>query len=468
MVTRTTLYVLSAEESFFKLAIIGLGVNEDTADELFRQGLSQMENLDGLQEGKLKNLLTNVTRTKSPMCPDKGKVFIGAVFEDNASKVTSWLEFQGWMGAPRTAKAWTEDQNAFEKTKQRIQHLKEVKRSDGTRDIPLPGELKEMKKFREWDDHVKTYLRTIRGATGFPLAYVIREDKAVSENDRMGTVGDGPNYDYLSWDDYAIRCTVMTGSHWRNDNMSVWQIINKLVQDGPGWDYIRHLEDNGQGNGREAYKILYKQANQFSTVRLQKQSARNKMNTLRFSGDTRHYSFDKYVRDWLKCIEVLRRHDGCPSEDQLVQDFCAAITDPRLDSAISNVLVESSIYVDNFTQAQQYMSNHLATHISRRSRQNGIRNVSAFQKSGKGDKSGDKNVFSGKIESKKYSAQDWKSMSRDQKQAVFKIRKENKRKLSAVESTKDPEKPEKEPKDAGNQFGKNAHGGAKKTRFAKD
>ena len=138
--------------------------------------------------------------------------------------------------------------------------------SEGTQDIPLPDQLKDTRKFKDWDDHLNTYLRTLRGAAKCPLVYVIQEEETVTDIERAGTIGIGINDKYRNWDDYAVRCVVMIGPHWESDKMALWQIISKLARDGPGWDYIRHLEKGGQGSGRLAYNLLYDQANMFSTV----------------------------------------------------------------------------------------------------------------------------------------------------------------------------------------------------------
>ena len=140
--------------------------------------------------------------------------------------------------------------------------------SEGTQDIPLPDQLKDTRKFKDWDDHLNTYLRTLRGAAKCPLVYVIREEELVTDIERAGTVGVGINNKYRNWDDYAIRCVVMMGTHCESDNMALWQIISKLAWDGHGWDYIRQLEKGGQGNGCSVYNLLYDQAKMFFTVRL--------------------------------------------------------------------------------------------------------------------------------------------------------------------------------------------------------
>ena len=148
--------MLGREERAFHVAVMGLSINRDTADELFRQGLSEMETLNRLTTEKLKNIIYNVSRNKSPLCPDKDTIFLGATFEDKMSVMITWLKFQHLIGAATTATAWNNDQQAMKTTTERIRHHQQVTESEGTRDIPLPDLLKDMQRFKDWDDHLNT------------------------------------------------------------------------------------------------------------------------------------------------------------------------------------------------------------------------------------------------------------------------------------------------------------------------
>ena len=183
-------------------------------------------------------------------------MLLGATFEDKLSVMISWLKYQHLIGGATTAAAWNNDRHAMRKTSERIRYYQQATDSEGTRDIPLPDALKDMRKFKDWDDHLNTYLQTLRGAAKCPLVYVLRDEEQVTNVERTGTVGAGVNDDYRNWDDHAVYCVVMTGTHWESDNMALWQIIGKLARDGPGWDYIRHPEKGGRGNGRSAYNLL--------------------------------------------------------------------------------------------------------------------------------------------------------------------------------------------------------------------
>ena len=117
---------------------MGLGINRETADELFTQGLSKMEKLNRLTTEKLNNIIYNVSRNKSHLCPDKDKIFLGATFEDKMAIMISWLKFQHLIGAIATPAAWNADTNDMATTSERIRYYQQDTNSEGTHDIPLP------------------------------------------------------------------------------------------------------------------------------------------------------------------------------------------------------------------------------------------------------------------------------------------------------------------------------------------
>ena len=445
--------ILTPGERDFYALVTSFGVNNLTADEVFRQGLTSMESLRGITGSKLKNVIYNINRNKSPDCPQPNKVFLGATFEENVAVLVSWLKFQRVIGGRPTAAAWISDPNARDKTNERIQYLTEVKESEGTEDIKLPDALTDMKRFKDFSEHLLTYLRIKRGAASVPLIYVVRDEETVTDVDRIGTVGRASTDAYKNWDDYSIRCVEMVGTHWDSDNTSFWQIISKLVRDGPGWDYIRTFEKKGDGDGRGAYMALYKQAYQYSNVRALKSEANANLRKLRFDGPTRSWNFDKYVRGWLKNLAVLKRYNAQPPEDDIVAAFCAGIGDPRLIQSVSNVLVDDSVYTSDFDKTQKYLTNVLSVAKGQQTLKRSNISSTSTRTTAK---------YTGPLEAKDYTNEQWGSMDRKQKETIRKKRKaayqDKKRKVSAT-ATETPasDGAQKEVKDAGNQFGSRAH-----------
>ena len=74
--------ILEPEEAAFHKLLVGMGINSETADEVFRQGIDGTASLRRLTTEQIKSTIYNITRNKSPDCPDPSRVFLGAAFED--------------------------------------------------------------------------------------------------------------------------------------------------------------------------------------------------------------------------------------------------------------------------------------------------------------------------------------------------------------------------------------------------
>ena len=204
----------------------------------------------------------------------------------------------------------------------------------------MPSTFKEMSKFQEFNDNLKTYLRTVRGAANIPIIYAIRETSKVTDNDRDSSVGNSPIHTYIHSDDYSIKCLTHSGSHWESDNAALWQILCKLVRGVPAWDSMQTFGSRGNGDGRKAYFELKGQAFQFSNVRLLVNEAHTNIRSLRFDGPSRNWSFDEYLRSWLKNRKTLKEFNVYQPDERHVQEFCEQIGDSRFDTAIDQVLAE--------------------------------------------------------------------------------------------------------------------------------
>ena len=93
-----------------------LGVSRETVNEVFFQGLTSTEDLKRITSVKLKNIIYNISRNKSPMCLDTKKVFLGASFEDRSSVVVAWLKYQRIIGGVPTSGEWNNNPNAIAQT----------------------------------------------------------------------------------------------------------------------------------------------------------------------------------------------------------------------------------------------------------------------------------------------------------------------------------------------------------------
>ena len=277
---------LNKQEWEFYQQMKTLGITDATVHELFRQGYTSNESFADFTDDNVKTMVLAIGKNKSPACPDPTKVFLSSTFTTKLCVLVSWIAFQKQIGGDPSPHAWLRDANSnnpsfYKDTKARLLFYKQAKLSrEAVNDTKLPPSLKNMKKFREFDEHLQNYLRSKFGAAGVPLSYVIRQNAEVTQEARDKRVGS----DYEDWNHYCITCTLLNGPHWGSDNNSTWQIISNLVRDGPGWDFIRKFERQGGGDGRGAYAALYTQAYQHTHVRTLWMEAKERLQNLKYSG----------------------------------------------------------------------------------------------------------------------------------------------------------------------------------------
>jgi len=355
-----------------------LGITDATVHELFRQGYTSNASFADFTDENVKTMVLAIGKNKSPACPDPTQVFLSSTFTTKLCVLVSWIAFQKQIGGDPSPQAWLNDANSnnpsfYKDTKARILFYKKAKLSrEAINDTKLPPGLKNMKKFREFDEHLQDYLRSKFGDAGVPLSYVIRQNAEVTQEARDKRVGP----DYEDWNHYCITCTLLEGPHWGSDNNSRWQIISNLVRDGPGWDFVWKFERRGGGDGCSAYAALYTQAYQHTEMRTLWMEAEEGLQNLRYSGPRKNFTWDQYVGKWSRYMNDLNRLGKGHPESSYIFHFLNSITDPRLTHAIGFVDHPNNKFIKNFHEVQQYLTNHLQV----TSNQSGKRRTSSYGK----------------------------------------------------------------------------------------
>eukprot|EP00536_Pseudo-nitzschia_multiseries_P007290 jgi/Psemu1/17489/gm1.17489_g len=304
---------LTATEVVFREILEPLGLNQATAKELFCNGYSDTKALRDLEQSSIKSLVNGLNKNKHNFCLDPTELFV------------AWIEFQPLIGATATTVDWMADLQAEEKTQRRLKTLKEDDRNTAAGDLTLPEPLTTMSKFKELDK---------RGGTKTSLLYTIQKESAVTDTEQSGTVGPSP-----------------------------------------GWSYIQGLGSKGEvrGDGKLNSSCTLKLMNQPSFGSSWKKRELF-LQSSTYSGDTKHYSFDKHKKKWYGAKEFLLRHNSFPPEDQFVTNFY-----PRLDIAVQLVLNEGGNMYNNSNKAVAHFSQALGIKKIQASRKGGQSNASAFK-----------------------------------------------------------------------------------------
>jgi hypothetical protein len=287
---------------------------------------------------------------------------------------------------------------------------------------------------------------------------------------------------YQDADDEYSATTLLGGRHYNLDNRRVWNELKPLVVDGPGWVFIKTLEDTK--DGRTAILTLKRQNEGENSIMIRKQKAYTALKNLAFTGPRKHWTFSQYVTGHQKAHNELEACREPVPETKKVTDFLGGIADPSLNAGLANVYGDVA-KLQSFEACQQYLSTIVAsTNVHKRNLQ-AARGVAGL---GTGDDVRDRKKP--KLEARNYPLHQWKLFTPAEQKKINLLRQQQKKaagkkpggkpqdrntsSLSGQElqlpplATGDgtppsgtPPEPAKGGKggNAGNQFGRSAHGG---------
>ncbi|MGH7955223.1 MAG: hypothetical protein ACREOZ_04605, partial [Gloeomargaritales cyanobacterium] len=253
----------------------------------------------------------------------------------------------------------------------------------------------------------------------------------------------------------------------------VYGIIKSLVLEGPGWNWIIHLDR--EENGRAAWKALKDHYEGKSETSRRKDEAYKSLGNSLYVGERKNFTFEVYTNIHQKAHQDLMRMGEPVPENRKVQIFMDNIRDSYLTAGKAAVLASETMS-SNFVVAANYLANFVAR---MKSSFDNDRRVSAFDarrppfgKIGRGRGSGRGRGRGGGRgrgrsgdhgrrnfgEDKYHSWAEWSKLSQEQKSKIFQLREEKKkRKISAVTTADAVSNNSKTEDNAGDQFGRQVH-----------
>ena len=126
-----------------------------------------------------------------------------------------------------------------------------------------PRALKSLGKWHTWWEKFDGYLSQTTGAVEIGLNYIYQAHQQVT--DEMHAA------DYVMNDDHYYMITVLEGAHYREDNKHMYEELQALTIDGPGWTFIKNFQR--ARNGHAAILALKAQSKGWSATETRKQEA---------------------------------------------------------------------------------------------------------------------------------------------------------------------------------------------------
>jgi hypothetical protein len=139
------------------------------------------------------------------------------------------------------------------------------------------------------------YLRSYLGDRKIPLAYVVRKDEAVPDDDPPGQYATVQDAMIARARHFTIEAdgTRTIDAVYLTNREKVYEIIAKITRDHPCWTYVKPAQRTR--DGRMAYLGLYQHFLGPNNVDNMATMAEDKLKSTVYNGEQRRWDFEKYI-----------------------------------------------------------------------------------------------------------------------------------------------------------------------------
>ena len=202
---------------------------------------------------------------------------------------------------------------------------------------------------KDWPKTIQSlveYLKGCLGVTKIPLAYVIRDEPGVFPDPQGGHA--------TRQQELIARAPILAGggsTHspftqtYLDDRSKVWELLSALTRDLECWSYVMPAQKNR--DGRSAFfnlKLHYLGVNNVDNMAA---TAEKKLQTNSYTGETRKWNFEKYVRvhvDQHAILNGLREHGYAGIDKRtMVRYLTAGIKTTSLDHVKTRILSDAGL-----------------------------------------------------------------------------------------------------------------------------
>ena len=240
----------------------------------------------------------------------------------------------------------------------------------------------------QFKEAVESYLGSIRGVSGIPLRYIIRDDAEnqlfLSEN--------------ASWDTQLWTTALHEGAHYIEDRKEVFQLLNTKINCVEGTSAKAYFLDRVRVNeqdGRSAWLYFMSIYNSPNTANIRLNEADKELSALYFTGK-KAYPFDIFTRDFELVLQLFMSAGAPKSDSEKLRYLLSHCTAEKMTStiaALENRVPNGLTYV----QAMQALTDSARRHYpDSTSSSVGIRNVGSTRTNSFNKKKGGKKKSNGK------------------------------------------------------------------------
>eukprot|EP00536_Pseudo-nitzschia_multiseries_P017867 jgi/Psemu1/52944/gm1.52944_g len=402
------------EQLAFRSSLMDFGINQESAEEIIMGGMSNIRENTDLNKESIKSFMHGL-KSMSPNCPNPSSIHHGNRLSSRRLTWANWTRSQPLIGVKSRAIDWNANPINLELQQFRIKMMESSVKSQ---EKATPPELKDLTKFREWEEDFHQNLRYRFNSEGFPILLTMKPDLAQLDKIQQMSI-------QLEYDE---------------DNNVVWRLLCDATRKGPCWEYVAHFQNTelNSGHARNAFISLMQHAYTDTDITMILNKTYQEMKESHYTGEAKSYDWNKHKRNWTAFHGTIMRFEKNHNERRFVWDFINSISDERLDAAKADAIDESKDYRDKFNECLILFTNRLGLKkLANGKHKRCSRSVySVGTTSNKKQKT--TGTFTGKLENKPYPTSVYKTMSKEQRQELYQMRQASKKKraLKAAETKK--------------------------------
>ena len=159
---------------------------------------------------------------------------------------------------------------------------------------------------------------------------MVRSEAVLPEANTNPLVTD-PGFGMPTFQEEMITRTRLTGADFQQDNDAVWQVLYRVLHEGPAWDWISSFA--ATRNGREAYKALRLHYFGDAYQGRMKAAADKVLQATFYDGQKHNFTFETYASRLAKAFADLADAGEPVPDERKVRILLLGIRDSRLDTA---------------------------------------------------------------------------------------------------------------------------------------
>lgn len=365
---------------------------------LRQQGLAAFDDLSALEEDDITKICSNIRKPggmipnpvrqgQPPQIPNPGILF-GYLYERRLELLRYYVFHCKRIQRPL-------DPNMMSLVRlQTVYHLKEVEEQLKDVKVPMPECLLKVEDARTRLEDLDDYLMRKRGETGLPLAYVVRMNVGLPDDDAdfgMPT----PLEEMVERGDH-------TAAAYTSDNREVWNAVRSLAHGGIAWNWVSEFARSC--DGRHAYMAL-KSHYLGDAFKERILSVADATLSKAFYDGSRNFTFESYTGVLQKAFTDMEGAGEEVAEKRKIRILLSGITAPILQAACCAVRATPRLSED-FAMAVNYLAEQVDVTKAPGTKRN-ISSVTTGSQSG--DKAKSNSNKKGKKEQKGNAKKDGKS-----------------------------------------------------------